>query len=184
MTDQLDAVLLLTQDHREVEKLLDLLDRAGDARIESMWTEQVITELVGHWVVEEQHLYPAVRRQVPDGDRLADQAIADHAAMEALLKALERMDVDDPEFRAVATRMGVVIRQDLRAEEQELFPRLRAYIDAKELHELGVRIQRGKKAAPTRPHPAAPDTPPLNKVVGPGVGLVDRVRDRLSSRAQ
>jgi hypothetical protein len=77
-----------------------------------------------------------------------------------------------------------VIRQDLRAEEQELFPRLRAYIDAEELHDLGVRIQRGKNAAPTRPHPATPDTPPLNKVVGPGVGLVDRVRDRLSGRAQ
>jgi hemerythrin superfamily protein len=106
MTDRVDAVLLLTQDHREIEKLLDLLERAGDVRIESMWTDQVITELVGHWVVEEQHLYPAVRRQVPDGDRLADRAIADHATMEELLKALERMDVDDPEFRAVATRMG------------------------------------------------------------------------------
>ncbi|TDD20578.1 hemerythrin domain-containing protein, partial [Actinomadura sp. KC06] len=28
----------------------------------------------------------------------------------------------------------------------------------------------------------APDTPPLNKLLAPGAGLVDRVRDRVSGR--
>jgi len=44
-------------------------------------------------------------------------------------------------------------------------------------------VQQAKKLAPTRPHPSAPDKPPLNKVLGPPVGLVDRVRDALSGRA-
>ena len=36
--------------------------------------------------------------------------------------------------------------------------------------------------APARPHPSAPDKPPANKIPGPGVGLVDRMRDALTGR--
>jgi hypothetical protein len=41
-----------------------------------------------------------------------------------------------------------------------------------------------KKMAPTRPHPAAPDTPPANKLLAPGAGLVDRLRDALTGRGK
>lgn len=50
------------------------------------------------------------------------------------------------------------------------------------LDELGEKTRRAKKTAPTRPHPSAPDTPPGNKLLGPGVGLVDRARDLISGR--
>ena len=36
--------------------------------------------------------------------------------------------------------------------------------------------------APTRPHPAASNAELFHKLVGPGVGLVDRVRDKLTGR--
>ena len=41
---------------------------------------------------------------------------------------------------------------------------------------------KSKKMAPTRPHPSAPDRPPANKILGPGVGLIDRMRDALTGR--
>jgi hypothetical protein len=41
-----------------------------------------------------------------------------------------------------------------------------------------------KKVAPTRPHPSAPDTPPLNKLAAPGAGLIDRIRDALSGHGK
>jgi hypothetical protein len=37
--------------------------------------------------------------------------------------------------------------------------------------------------APTRPHPFAPDKPPMNKILTAGAGLVDRMRDALTGRA-
>lgn len=43
--------------------------------------------------------------------------------------------------------------------------------------ELGRRYVKAKDAAPTHPHPHAPDTPPGNVVLGPVAALVDRVRD-------
>jgi hypothetical protein len=52
------------------------------------------------------------------------------------------------------------------------------------LRRLGEQIQAAKDRAPTRPHPSAPDRPPLNKLLAPGAGLVDRIRDHLSGRGQ
>ncbi|MGC4810695.1 hypothetical protein ACLQ29_09235 [Micromonospora sp. DT228] len=43
-------------------------------------------------------------------------------------------------------------------------------------------MTRVKKIGPTRPHPGAPDHPPANRLLAPGIGLVDRIRDALSGR--
>jgi hypothetical protein len=47
---------------------------------------------------------------------------------------------------------------------------------------LAGKVPTAKKLAPTRPHPAALNAEPFHKLAGPGVGLVDRLRDRLSGR--
>jgi hypothetical protein len=59
---------------------------------------------------------------------------------------------------------------------------MRDACDAEELRELGEKFENSKKIAPTRPHPSAPDHPPANKILGPGVGLIDRMRDALTGR--
>jgi hypothetical protein len=41
-------------------------------------------------------------------------------------------------------------------------------------------VQSAKKLAPTRPHPDAPNSELFHKLAGPGVGLVDRLRDRIA----
>jgi hypothetical protein len=43
-------------------------------------------------------------------------------------------------------------------------------------------VQRVKDMAPTRPHPAAPDTPPGDLLLGPVTGLFDRLRDVVTGR--
>ena len=74
------------------------------------------------------------------------------------------------------------IRHHVEDEESDLLPRLRDACDGPELTELGKKFERAKKAAPTRPHPSAPDKPPANKILAPGVGLIDRMRDVLTGR--
>jgi hypothetical protein len=42
-----------------------------------------------------------------------------------------------------------------------------------------------ERAAPTRPHPAAPDRPPPpNKLLAPGAAVVDRVRAVFTGRGK
>jgi hemerythrin superfamily protein len=183
MADQQDVIDVLTHDHREVEELFEQIEQATDPGQRRELTDQVITELVRHSVAEEQYLYPAAREHIPDGDAIVDGEIADHNEVEEALKALEGIDADDPDFMRTFRRMSEDVKEHVQEEEDELFPLLREHASAQELRDLGEKVQRAKKVAPTRPHPSSPDTPPLNKILGPGVGLVDRARDTLMGRA-
>jgi hypothetical protein len=44
-------------------------------------------------------------------------------------------------------------------------------------NELGSKIERAKKNAPTRPHPHMPPSPAALKAAGPAVAAADKVRD-------
>ena len=51
------------------------------------------------------------------------------------------------------------------------------------LEELGKRMEKAKKIAPTRPHPRAPDSPPGNLVSGTMAAVMDRGRDLVRGAA-
>jgi hypothetical protein len=67
-------------------------------------------------------------------------------------------------------------------EESEQFPELRARVPRDQLVKMREQVETAKKIAPTRAHPAAPNNELFHKLVGPGVGLMDRVRDKLTGR--
>lgn len=119
---------------------------------------------------------PRTRRE------LADHEIEEHAEAEEVMKAIENTEAGDPKFDELLAKLIADIRHHLQDEEKDLLPKLRAAYEAGELREPGQKFERAKKMAPTRPHPSAPDRPPGNKILGPGVGLIDRVRDALSGR--
>jgi hypothetical protein len=56
-------------------------------------------------------------------------------------------------------------------------------VPREELVDLAGKVETAKKLAPTRPHPGAPNSKLFHKLVGPGVGMVDRLRDKLTGRA-
>ena len=182
--EQRDLIEVLVHDHREVEEMFaELESGTGDPDRRRLVADAVIAELVRHSVAEEEYLYPATRQALPDGDQVADHEIAEHAEAERTMKTLEALQPDDPEFDRVLAGLMADIRHHIREEEGDLFPRLRTTCTAEELRELGRKVELAKKVAPTRPHPNAPDTPPWNKILAPGAGLVDRVRDALTGRA-
>jgi hemerythrin superfamily protein len=182
--DQQDAIEILTHDHREVEEMFGELTRATEPAERRRIVDDITIELIRHAVAEEMYLYPAVRRQVPDGDAIADKEISDHAEVERVLKELEEADATDPNFDILTRRLIEDVGEHVEDEENTLFPQLAGHTTKQDLLKLGGQIQTAKKIAPTRPHPSAPDRPPLNKLLAPGAGLVDRVRDHLSGRGQ
>jgi hypothetical protein len=74
------------------------------------------------------------------------------------------------------------LRHHVDDEESDQFPQLREHLSREKLVELREQVERAKKLAPTRPHPDAPNSELFHKLVGPGVGLVDRARDKLTNR--
>jgi hemerythrin superfamily protein len=172
-------------DHREVEELFGKIEALppGDKK-RKLHADQVTMELVRHSVAEEAYLYPAVREHVPDGDSIADKELEDHANAEQIMKDLEGCEADDPEFDRLVGMLMSEIRMHVADEEANLFPRLAAACPPEALDQLGDKVRQAKKTAPTRPHPSAPDKPPMNKLMAPGAGLVDRLRDMMTGRGK
>lgn len=182
--DNRDVIEILTHDHREVEDMFGKLTAAADAGERRKIADDITIELVRHSVAEEQYLYPAVREHVSGGNDIADRELADHAEVEHLLKELEGADPGGDDFAALTGQLIRTVNAHVKDEEHALFPALAGHASAADLRRLGEQIQAAKDRAPTRPHPSAPDRPPLNKLLAPGAGLVDRIRDHLSGRGQ
>lgn len=181
-----DIIDEIITDHREVESLFTQIEETSNPRIQQGLVEHVIAELVRHSVAEEQFLYPAARKVLPDGDELADHELTEHAEAEEIMKKIEKAIGDGwagtAKFTDMLDKLMVEIRHHLSEEEAVLLPKMRDACDPGELVELGRKFDHAKKLAPTRPHPSAPDRPPADKILGPGLGLIDRMRDALTGR--
>lgn len=180
-----DVISVLTGDHREVEEMFVRIEQLAPGSPErKRLADLVVRELVRHAEAEEVYVYPAFRRFLPDGDAIADREIDEHSAAERSMKELERLGADDPAFDRLLAQLMTEVREHVAEEEGDYFPLLAAHAPAADLETLGRAVTTVKKVVPTRPHPATPDRPPLNVMLGPAVGLVDRVRDLVGGRGR
>jgi hypothetical protein len=70
-----------------------------------------------------------------------------------------------------------VLREDVRDEEDVLFPRLQEVLDPQELRRLGLQWELLRWIAPTRPHPTVSRRLPGNAMSALPLSLLDRTRD-------
>ena len=124
-----------------------------------------------------------MRKHLPDGDAAVEHDTQEHKELETTMKQLEAVDGSDPRFSELITQLEATLRDHVNDEETQQFPQLRAHLPREELVELADKVEAAKKQAPTRTHPAAPSAELFHKLAGPGVWLVDRLRDRLTGRA-
>ena len=179
-TAQADLISVITSDHRAVEAVFTQLESGhGTPEHRKDLTDHIITELVRHSVAEEQFMYPAARRYLDNGDELADHEIEEHAEAEQLMKQLEDLPATDARFDPLLRDLISAIRHHVQDEEKDLLPKLQRACTPEDLRDLGAKVERAKRFAPTRPHPGAPDRPPANLILDPGAGLIDRMRDAL-----
>jgi len=178
-----DVVDVLTADHRDVTALIGEIWTIRDPMMRRDLTDTAISELVRHAVAEEMYVYPAMRKHLSDGEKAVAHDIEEHKELEQAMKDLEGLEVDSPEFDSTLRRLETMLADHVQDEESEQFPELRRAIPADELVEMAGKVERAKKLAPTRPHPSAPNSELFHKIAGPGVGLVDRLKDLITQRA-
>ncbi len=179
---QQDVVDVLSTDHREALELVEQIPTADPGTRRDL-ADTVIAELMRHSVAEEMYVYPAMREHLPEGDAAVQHDIEEHQELVEQMKALESLDSADPRFLEVLGQLEEVLRDHVQDEETEQFPQLRARIPREKLVEMAAKVEAAKKVAPTRPHPGAPHNQLFHKLAGPGVGMVDRMRDRLTGRS-
>jgi hypothetical protein len=121
---------------------------------------------------------------VPRGDRLVEDALSEHQQLKETLVVLDKLPAEDERFDRTMRAAIDETRHHVREEESAdgLLGRLRKNVDRDELVEMAKALKVAKKAAPTRPHPHAPSTPPGNIVVGTAAAIVDKARDAVRRR--
>jgi hemerythrin superfamily protein len=182
-TDGSDVVDILTADHHDVLELIDSISSAGSPDESRDIADTVIAEIVRHSIAEEMYVYPAMKKHLPDGQSQVEHDIEEHQELEETLKKLERVSADDTEFVALVAEVRSQLSHHASDEENSQFPLLREHIPHDQLVELGRKVELAKQIAPTRPHPNSPHSELFHKAFGPGVGLVDKLRDAVSGRA-
>jgi hemerythrin superfamily protein len=180
-----NVIAELTADHRDVERLFEQIQSMapGDPKRKEI-ADSFTIELVRHSVAEELYLYPEAAARLEGGEAVVEQHLLDHARVERTLKRMDGLQVPNAEFNLLVEQLVAQVRSHVVEEEQVLFPALADACSPEELEKLGAEVRRAKDRAPTRPHPAAPHTPPANRRLAPGIGLVDRARDAVSGRGR
>lgn len=173
----MDPVKLIKQDHRAVKKLFRSFERATRRADKQRLAEEIIEELSVHATIEEQLLYPLLRR----GDERLEEpvlnALEEHHAAKLVLAELDKMDADDERFAAKMHVVRESVEMHIEEEETRLLPRLEKLLDAEDRSQLGEALLAARKSAPNHPHPAAPDTPPAGLLAGMMARMTDAGKD-------
>jgi hemerythrin superfamily protein len=146
----MDAISLLTEDHRKVKKLLGELAETT-SRAEKTRTElltQIGRELRAHSKIEEEIFYPAFKNagEKSDDDTMYFEALEEHrAAGELVLPDLEKTNVTSDQFGGRAKVLKELVEHHADEEEKEMFPRAKKLLDAAALAELGQQMQARKQ---------------------------------------
>lgn len=180
MSARTDIVTLLRQDHKDAKRLLGELEGIGLEHRED-WFRTVASTLVRHEVAEEEIVYPELRRSVPGGAEVADARIAEQAAAEEAMAMIEKIDPRSEDFVPGMIQLRQDVLEHAAHEEAEVFPLLEQYEDQPRRAVMGERYEKAKAAAPTHPHPHAPDRPPGNVLLGPVAATIDHIRDAVRS---
>jgi len=182
----MDAIALLKADHKTVETLFRRFEQAGPnaKKLKRKLVDQIVRELAVHAVIEEQVLYPAMRAKGGKFEEPVLEALEEHHVAKWLLKELENLPPEAERFNAKVKVLMENIRTHVAEEERGLFPSMRKAFTPAELREIAQQLTVAKKAAPTRPHPRAPDTPPGNLVAGAVSAVLDLGKDAVRSVRQ
>jgi hemerythrin superfamily protein len=144
-SSETDAIELLMQDHRKVQKIFKDFEKSKDDMDDAEKGEMVrqgCMELKIHTQLEEEIFYPAARDAIDDED-LVDEAEVEHASAKQLIDELEGMEPGDDMYDARFTVLGEYVNHHIKEEEHELFPQVKkAKLD---LEELGRKMMQMKE---------------------------------------
>ncbi|MET9284527.1 hemerythrin domain-containing protein [Nocardia beijingensis] len=148
-----DAIVLLRDDHKAIRKLFREFEKAGEdaTRTKADVVNKIIEALTVHTYLENECMYPEVRKLVPDLEDDILESYEEHHVADVLVTELAAMKPDDEHFTAKTTVLIENVDHHIDEEENEWFPKVREALGRKQLQEIGARMQELRKKAPTSP---------------------------------
>lgn len=148
-----DAIVILKQDHKTIKKLFRDFQDAGDGAevTKGRIVTRIIEELTVHTYLENEVMYPEVRKLLPDLEDDVLESYEEHHVADVLCIELFAMKAGDERFDAKTTVLIEVVTHHIDEEEQEWFPKVRDGLGRKQLQELGARMNDMREKAPRSP---------------------------------
>ncbi|MGW3043602.1 hemerythrin domain-containing protein [Kitasatospora sp. NPDC001159] len=142
MSRRPDILGEFTADHNAVTELLDRVEASAAGSAERGELVARLTDLLfTHCSAEEEHLFPVVQHDVPDGGALVFSSIHDHLAIGQYLSDLQGLGPADPAFDTLLSGLADTLRRHLTDEEELVFPAARKALPAAARAELGERLR-------------------------------------------
>ena len=146
----------LKMDHQAIRDLFDRFQQADDRARQGI-ADRALVELEIHSNLEEDLIYPAIRRAVGD-DNMINEALEEHHVVSMLGRELRAMQANDERYTAKFKVLNDIVLRHIQQEESRTFPQAeKAQVDWKQLgkeatalrDELTGRIQaRGPGSKP------------------------------------
>jgi hemerythrin superfamily protein len=159
----MDAITLLKDDHKDVERLFKRFEAAGDRAFvqKREIVDRIIEALAVHAAVEEQLFYPVTRATVPAVEDVALESLEEHHIVKWVLSELEDMDPEDERFDAKVTVLMENVRHHVQEEEEGYFPKVRDELGRNALGATpsGTSVRPCRRRRRWRPPMPTPDRP-------------------------
>ncbi|WP_062989740.1 hemerythrin domain-containing protein [Nocardia anaemiae] len=148
-----DAIVLLREDHKEIRKLFRDFEKAGDDAhaTKGRLVDKIIEALTVHTYLENECMYPTVRKLVPDLEEDILESYEEHHVADVLAMELAGMKPEDERFTAKATVLIESVDHHIDEEEGTWFPKVRDRLGRKQLQEIGAQMIELRKKAPRSP---------------------------------
>jgi hemerythrin-like domain-containing protein len=145
----MNAIELLTQDHKNVKALLGELEAttARGVKKRAELLGKIDTELKVHTAIEEEIFYPAFKKagDGKDDNKMYFEAMEEHrAAGDLVLPDLLKTDPSSEQFSGRAKVLKELVEHHADEEEKEMFKRARKLLDKAQLEDLGNRMAQRK----------------------------------------
>ncbi|SCG67841.1 hemerythrin domain-containing protein [Micromonospora inositola] len=148
-----DAIVLLKEDHKEMRRLFREFQKAedGPASRRQELVNQILEALTVHTYLENEVMYPEVRKLLPDLEDDILESYEEHHVADLLCAELAAMDASDERFVAKTTVLIENVEHHVEEEEQEWFPKVREALGRNQLQEIGQRMIDVRVNAPRTP---------------------------------
>lgn len=137
----MNAIDMLKQQHREVEKMFKEFESLGENANKSK--QRVFTEIADalavHATIEEKHFYPAVKAKTTED--LLLEALEEHLGIKRVIADLLKADAKDETFDAKVKVLKEQIEHHVKEEETELFPKVKKILDSPELEAIAAKMK-------------------------------------------
>lgn len=128
-----DVVDLIMEDHREVERLFEILKNQPDQRLNTL---PVMTALlVAHSRAEEAEVYPVAQQEI--ASELVEHSQEEHIVVEQLLERLKSTEVESTKFDTLLHQVVDAVNHHVTEEESSVLPAMREQLDERRRDELG-----------------------------------------------